>query len=221
VAAAVIDGRTLRLDDGRIVLLDGLAAPAPPASAAALRDIALGRPVVMRPIAAAQDRWGRVIAQVDLAGDTRSLEEALLRRGLTHVAAQTRTSCLAPLLAAEAAARRERLGVWAKSDYVLAAADAEVLARRIGDDVVAEGLVVSARAVRDRVYIDFARRGALGLAVVVRKRSWSLLGIAGEATAALRGKRLRVRGRLEWRGQPLIEASGAEQIERLEPVASR
>ena len=72
----------------------------------------------------------------------------MLELGLGHAAAIGRDACLAPLFAAEAAARAAELGVWRKAGYVLSADDVVALVHRLGEHVVVEGRVVSARALR-------------------------------------------------------------------------
>jgi hypothetical protein len=217
VVMAVGEDGTLRLADGRIVVIAGLALE--PAAIADLAAESQGETVTLRPLKPAEDRWGRLIAEVDLgpAHDSESLAVAMLELGLGHAAAIGRDACLAPLFAAEAAARAAKLGVWRKAGYVLSADDVGALVHHLGEHVVVEGRVVSARALRSRVYVNFAHRRDRGLSVVVRKRDWSRNGV-GQAAGrdALRGRRLRVRGHLEWHGGPLIDLTGEEPMERLD-----
>lgn len=213
VAAVGADG-TLVLADDRVVVIAGLA-PAPGA-ADALAALVRGGVVTLRPLKRASDRWGRLLAEVDLA-DGRSVADILLRRGLGHAAAVGRGDCLAAPLAAEAAARSATLGVWRKPGYVLSASDADALARHLGEYVVVVGRVVSARLFGSRVYVNFAHWRDRGLSVVVRQRDWSRNGVATAAgRAILAGRRLRVRGHLEWHDGPLIELTGEEPLEQLD-----
>src|SRR5213076_2420124 len=97
--AAVPDGETLTLADGREVRLAGILAPRPPLgwpperpwrlaeqAKAALAELASGRRVELRRDGDAEgDRYGRVLAQVYRV-DGLWLQGELLRRGLARVA---------------------------------------------------------------------------------------------------------------------------------------
>src|SRR3954447_1442224 len=115
---AVIDARTLRLDDGRDVSLVGVE-PATPGGAgesrtAALSAIATGRDVTLHGDDDTPDRYGRQPAFVFLAGSQHSVQSELLRRGeaLTFLDIADK-NCVAALAAAERAARDAKLGIWA------------------------------------------------------------------------------------------------------------
>jgi hypothetical protein len=214
---------TLVLADGREVVPAGiaLAADAMPD----LEAIAVGRTVLLRPLPRPQDRWGRLVAHLDLRAlpgaaaspEDASLEELLLARGLGHAAAMGHDACMTQLIAAEGAARSRRLGVWRKPGYVLSATDVDELGRHLGDHVVVVGRVRSVRSLRSRAYINFAPHRDAGLSVVVRKRAWSRNGIGDAAgDSRLAGRRIRVRGHLGWQGGPLIELTDEEPVERLD-----
>ncbi|HVV95456.1 MAG TPA: thermonuclease family protein [Hyphomicrobiales bacterium] len=215
--ALVVDvgeGGRLTLDDGRVVVIAGLAPEA--GTEDDLAALVVGEHVTLRPLTPATDRWGRLLAEVDLPDGT-SVAAILIGKGLGHAAAVGRSDCLATLLAAEAGARAAALGVWRKPGYVLSAQDAAALAHRVGEHVVVAGRAISARLFGGRVYVNFAHRRDQGLSVVVRRRDWSRNGLAtAAALSALRGRRLRVRGHLEWHGGPLIELTGEEPVERLD-----
>ena len=129
----VVDGDTVRLDDGRSVRLIGINAPEigrkgrtsePYAEAARQRLQALvaqsdGRVRValgQEP----RDRYGRTLAHLYGAND-RNLEEQLLAEGLGYqVAIAPNVSLVDCLQAAEDRARQARLGVWRQSPVVSA-----------------------------------------------------------------------------------------------------
>jgi hypothetical protein len=207
----------LTLADGRQVVLAGIALDA--AAISALAALATGRMVVLHPLPRPRDRWNRLVAHVALAAPGaggKSLAATLLAHGLGHAAAMGHGACMTQLLADEAVARTAHLGVWRKPGYVLAATDVAALSRHLGEHVVAAGRVISVRVLRTRAYVNFAHRRGGGLSVMVRKRAWSRNGIGAAEDSRLAGRRLRVRGHLEWRGGPLIELTDEEPLERLD-----
>lgn len=212
------------LSDGRVVRLVGAVLDGKNAENT-LRALVAGRTLHLTPLDERPDRWGRTLGSVEVSegGAWVSAAEILLARGLGHVAAQSERVCLAPLLAAEAGARRQRLGVWGDPDYVLSAADKSVLLGRLGDHVVAVGRVRSARLSGTRIYLNFSRRWRDGLTVILHQDELAVLGIKDvSALPGLEGQVLRVRGFLDWRyGGPVILHRKEEPIERIGEHRSR
>lgn len=194
---------TIRLSDGRTLKLAGveLAPEGRAALPALVRDRSLTIRLIGRP-----DRWNRRPAHVDL------VEEALIVQGLGHAAAQTDGACLTPLLAAERKASAARAGIWSSSDYVLDAKDGAALTERLGQHILAAGRVESARVHRGRVYLNFARYWKSGLSLIIAENNWPMFA-GGAAPESLAGKRVRARGRLEWRFGPAILAGPDDRIE--------
>jgi hypothetical protein len=210
-----LDGASFDTSDGRIVRLPSFV-PGPDAQGALERLVA-GKPLSLRPLSRPADRWGRLLAHADTGEPSpRSLEAVLLTEGLGHAAAAGRAPCLAPLLAAEATAREDRKGIWSTPAPALVT-DTAGLAARMGEHIVTEGTVVSARALRGRVYLNFARYWRSGLSLVIAERDWPAMA-GGASPESLVGRRIRARGWLEWRGGPAIVANVAEPIE---PVDGR
>jgi hypothetical protein len=199
-------GGTLRLKDGRVLKLAGVELS--DEGRAALPGLVRG-PLTIRPVGK-PDRWNRQAAHID------GLEEKLVLRGLGHAAAQIEGACLGPLLEAEAKARAAQAGIWARRDFVIAATDGAALTARLGRHVVAEGRVISARISRGRVYLNFARYWKTGLSLIIAEKDWPLFA-GGAAAESFVGRRLRARGRLEYRVGPAIIAGPDDRIEVLEP----
>jgi hypothetical protein len=130
------------------------------------------------------------------------------------MAAQAEGACLEPLLAAEETARGNKAGIWANEGYVLAAIDGGALTERLGEHVIAEGAVVTARRDRGRVYLNFARYWKSGLSLIIAEKDWPHFA-RGTALEAIAGKRLRARGRLEYRAGPAIIMGPDDRIEIL------
>jgi endonuclease YncB( thermonuclease family) len=218
VAQTAIDGRTLTLADGREVRLSGLA-PLPDRHEAAARDalgaLLTGRDLALSKPGVSADRYGRIEAQVFVVGEPRPVQQALLAQGQARVDARVGDmGCAAELLAAERIARAAGLGLWAgDANHPLHAENfGEVLAQ-LGRFVLVEGTVLSVRESGGTIYVNFGRRWTEDFTVTVQKRSERVFGDAGLVLKSLAGRSVRVRGTVEERGGPWIEATRPEQIE--------
>jgi endonuclease YncB( thermonuclease family) len=219
---AALDGRTLLLADRREVRLIGVEVPqanergTSTGAKAALETLLAGREVTLkRPGTAERDRHGRLLAFVHAAENAGSAQQALIAGGHARVAARIGDmACAAPLLAAERTARAGRLGLWADPYYVMRRAEnpAEILAEK-GRFALVEGRVLSVRESGGTIYVNFGRRWSEDFTVTVLKRSERAFTDAGLELKKLSGRRVRVRGFIEERGGPWIEASRPEQIE--------
>lgn len=227
--AAVLDGETLRLDDGGEVRLIGALAPRPPdghAARRALADLVDGRSVLLRYADRKRDRYGRalaqvVVAQTDAAGAPGSgiwVQQSLVRAGLARAyALPGNVACLRSLMAAEAEARAANAGHWGIGAFtVRQAADVAILGRRTGLFEIVEGEVHRAARTRDLTYINFGsdwRRdftAAIATGQVDRAK-------ALERIKALAGRKIRVRGWIERRNGPMIVLGALDEIEVLAP----
>src|SRR5262249_52855722 len=222
--AAVVDGRTLTLDDGREVRLAAIevAPPNEPAGAAAkaaLQALVAGQPIELRGAGPAPetDRYGRLFAQVYVTRDNgpRWVEAELIEHGNARVSARVgERACAAALLARERAARAANLGLWADPYYVIRPADdAAAVAAERGRFAIVEGKVLSVRESGATIYVNFGRRWTQDFTVTIAKRNESVFANAGLEPKRLQGRRVRVRGWIEQRGGPWVEATRPEQIE--------
>ena len=138
----------------------------------------------------------------------------MLARGYARVAADVgHAACAAELLSRERTARTARLGLWAEPHYLKAAeVGSELLAER-GHFTVVEGKVLSVRESGGTIYMNFGRRWSEALTVTILKRHERIFTGAGLQPKTLENRRLRVRGWVEERNGPRIEATHPEQIE--------
>jgi endonuclease YncB( thermonuclease family) len=221
----VSDGRGLTLDDGREVRLADIEVPTLPQTERAARDVleglVAGRSVTLKQSKPERDRYGRLIAHlfvIDGEGE-RWITHEMIAQGHAQVAARIADrSCLADLLASERSARAAKLGLWASSAYAVRQADrpAEILAQK-GRFALVEGKVLSVRESGGTVYVNFGRRWSEDFTVTILKRNERAFTTAGMEPKKLDGRRVRVRGWIEERGGPWIEATRPEQIEILGP----
>ncbi len=227
---AVVDGRSLMLDDGREIRLAGIEVPLAPRQGAdaaaaavalaardALAELVVGGQVVLRRLGEERDRYGRIEAHVFVArnGTEISVQQAMLDRGHARVAARApERACATDFLARERKARAAKLGLWAHSYYDVRRADApaELLSRR-GEFALVEGKVVSVRESGGTIYVNFGRRWSQDFTVTILKRNERTFVDSGLPPRKLEGRRVLVRGFIEQRGGPWIEATQPEQIE--------
>ena len=232
VVRQVADGRTFTLDDGREVRLAAIEVPSPwvdglpqgsaPAARAkaALEGLISGQTVTLKRYGSpATDRYGRLPAYVFLRAEglERSVQHDMLALGLARVAAHVGDrGCAAELLAREREARAAGRGLWADPDHAMRRADnpAAILGDR-GRFALVEGSVLSVRESGGTIYMNFGRRWSEDFTVTIAKRNERMFSAAGVEPKKLERARVRVRGVIEERGGPWIEASRPEQIEIL------
>jgi endonuclease YncB( thermonuclease family) len=220
-AQGAVDGRTIRLDDGREIRIAGIEVPSATEARAigfgdgrALHDLVAGQDIVLRGPAETSDRYGRLIAWPSVGGE-QALAILLLGQGQARFAAGPGTGpCLRAMLAAERSARAAKLGLWGDPRYESKRAEnpVEVLAAR-GRFALVEGRVLSVRESGGTIYVNFGRRWNEDFTVTILKRNERMFVAAGLAPQSLQARRVRVRGVVEQRGGPWIEAVRPEQIE--------
>ncbi|MBK1838978.1 thermonuclease family protein [Azospirillum sp. YIM B02556] len=233
--AAVLDGDTLELEDGRRVRLAGIEAAKPPrganpadgrvwplaeAATAALADLALGRRVALHGPAPA-DRHGRLLAHL-VREDGVWLQSALLVRGLARV--HTRPDArayAAELLAGEDAARNAGRGLWRSRVYAVRdAGDPDEVSRDRDSFQLVEGVVLAVAKGGGETWLDFGADWRSDVTVHIGRAAMREVTRAGIDPLSFEGRRLRVRGWITLRNGPMIEITHPEQIERLEREAA-
>jgi endonuclease YncB( thermonuclease family) len=209
--SAVIDARTFRMDDGREVRLAGIETVTN--SMSALSALVMGRNVTLRGDTDAPDRYGRQPAWV-FVEQAISVQHHMLSQGDALVSGTLADkACAAELAAAEAAARGARRGIWAGSAAIKNAESPADILSRVGQFTVVEGKVLSVRQAGSVTYINFGRRWTRDFAVTISRRMVAAFEAAGISFKSLENKRIRVRGFIEARGGPRIEALRLGQIE--------
>lgn len=214
--AAVRDGQTLRVADGREIRLAAIEVTE--ASRAALAALAEGRALTLRSAPGGTDRYGRAIVFAYPPGEAQSLQQTLLEQGLARMSARVDDkNCALALLAAERAARAAGRGLWADPNFApLRAENLPRIAAERGQFALVEGKVLSVRESGATIYVNFGRRWTRDFTVTILKRAERTFSSAGLDPKRLEGRRIRVRGWIEQRAGPVIAAVTPEQIEVLD-----
>ena len=220
--AAVRDGRTVMLADGRELRFAAIEVAG--SSRATLRALVGEKRLRLERLGANQDgqeshdRYGRLVAFAFLPDARQSVQRALLEAGAARVSARVGDKpCADTLLAAEREARADRRGLWADPNFAPLRAEnwAKLKAER-GHFALVEGKVLSVRESGATIYVNFGRRWTRDFTVTILKRRRRTFVAAGIEPKKLAGRRIRVRGWVEQRGGPIIEATVPEQIELIE-----
>jgi micrococcal nuclease len=238
---AVLDGETLKLDDGAEVRLVGALSPRAPdnagdskfwepevAAKAALEKLVLGRSIELAYIGRRTDRYGRLLAHafVTLASApdqpwTSSVPDRIWVQahllGLGHARTYTlpsNTGCAAQMLAHEALARDTGAGLWSHAAYQVRDANKpRDLARWRSTFQIVEGTVVRVVQSRGATLLTFGNDGTGDFVVVLKASERRDMPAAMAAVNELAGQRIRVRGWIERRTGPAIEIHHPSQIE--------
>jgi endonuclease YncB( thermonuclease family) len=216
--AAVIDGRSLRLEDGREIRLAGIERGGTDRASgrAALSAIAAGRDVTLHGDDDTPDRYGRQGAFVFVTGSEHSVQSELLRRGEALFSADiTEKNCAAALAAAEGTARDAKLGIWAETTAIKNTESPGDILAEIGHFTIVEGKVLSVRQAGAITYLNFGRNWTQDFAATISRRIIPAFESAGLGPKSFENRRIRVRGVVSSRGGPRIELFRVGQIEVL------
>jgi endonuclease YncB( thermonuclease family) len=214
--ASVRDGRTVLLTDGREVRLAAIEVV--DSSRDALRSLVDGRELQLMRLGSDQDRYGRVVAFVRIGDAQQSIQEMLVAQGQARVAARIGDkACADILLRSERVARAARRGLWADPNFApLRPEHLDRIAAARGQFALVEGKVLSVRESGATIYLNFGRRWTRDFTVTILKRHRREFAVAGIDPKGLEGRPIRIRGWIEQRGGPVIDAVAPEQIERVE-----
>jgi endonuclease YncB( thermonuclease family) len=229
--ARVTDGKTFVLSDGREARLAAIEAPPSAddgneehaavgqAAKAALAALLLNRPVVLKAAGPETDRYGRLVAEVFTGPNEENwVQYEILTKGYALVATGGDiATCVSFLRGVERKARAEMLGLWGDPYYVMKEAQYpdDVMTER-GRFALVGGKVISVRESGGLVYLNFGRRWTEGFTVTIAKRNQHTFVTAGLDPKRLTGRRVEVRGWVEERGGPVIEAVRPDQIDIVE-----
>jgi endonuclease YncB( thermonuclease family) len=231
--ARVLDAETLVLDDGSAVRLIGALAPRardagavagtwPPETNAIkfLSDLVLGKRVKLAFGGRRKDRYGRFLAQVflDDGGKTEWVQGALLAGGHARMYGLSDSfACSHELLAHEAEARRQRLGLWNNGVYrAMAANRPGALLRLRGKYERVIGRVASIGKTKSTTYLNFGTDWHSDFTVKIGKKIIAADPGLARTLEGIANKTIIVRGWIERRNGPLVDVADGSQIEVLD-----
>lgn len=211
---SIPDSRTIGLEDGRLVKLAGIEWVVPADSAkAALVELLLDRTVSLKG-GPSLDRYGRIYAFPFVSGSETPVQYALLERGLAVMGGRIGDkACASALLDQERVARSAGRGFWNSGERRHGANDPKMVLRDQGRFAIVEGRVLSVRESGSVIYVNFGRRWSEDFTVTIAKRNEQTFIKEGLPPKSLSGKDVRVRGFVEERSGPWIEATRPEQFE--------
>jgi micrococcal nuclease len=227
---SVLDGDTLLLDDQSRLRLVGAMRPAPPTpdtaesdwppaavAKEALERFTTGQSVLLASDQRKADRYGQIFAQAFVVGEDGGfwLQGRMVEQGFARAYSfPDNRQCAAELLALEANARQQHLGLWANAAYGLRdASGTRDLLRYTGSYQLVEGTVVTAVANKGRVFLDFGPDWKSDFSAAVDAGARKQFDAAGLDLTTLNGRRVRVRGWIENSNGPQIRVTHPEQIE--------
>jgi len=219
--AAVRDGRTLLLTDGRELRLAGIEVTA--ASRAALQTLVAGHSLRLERLGLEKngperDRYGRLVAFA-FAGDAQqSVQQAMVEHGYARVSVRVGgKACSDAFLSTERKARTARRGLWADPNFApLSAENLTRIQAERGHFALVEGKVLSVHESGATIYVNFGPRWTRDFSVTIRQHMSRIFTAAGVEPKKLEGRRIRVRGWIEQHSGPIIAAEVPEQIEFVE-----
>jgi micrococcal nuclease len=186
----------------------------------ALKALTIGKTIEPSTIGRQRDRYGRMLAQVSLVGsnDAGWLQGLLVARGLARVTPLPGlTPCTHALLKLEQQARATRVGLWANIAYAPKSANRpRDLLRQQHQFVLVEGRVLDVADRKRTIYLNFGTTWRDDFTVEIDGRARSSFSAAGMDPLRLKGRSIRVRGWIEYRGGPMLSVTLPEQIELLD-----
>lgn len=225
----VIDGETVLLDDHQEVRLIGSLAPRSPdlapqaqawppedAAIAALKALVLGHSVSLATAGRAQDRYGRKLAHlfVERDGERVWVQGDLLSSGHARAYGLPGSyACMRELIAHERVARRAGAGLWTNAAYSVRSARAtgDLLRRRNSYEIVA-GRVAKVATTKARTYVNFGPDWRSDFTAGIEQRVLKANPEWAETLAGLEGKRVEVRGWIQYRNGPYIDIEDPSQL---------
>ena len=225
----MIDAETVLLDDQQEVRLIGALAPRSPdlspsaqpwrpeeAATAALRALVLGRSVSLATSGRLTDRYGRRLAHlfVEQGGERVWVQGELLVAGHARAYGLPGSyACMPEMLAHERVARQAGSALWGNAAYAVRPArrTRELMRRRNSYEIVV-GTIAKVAATKARTYINFGADWRGDFTAGIEGRVLRANPEWAKTLASLEGRRVEVRGWIQYRNGPYIDIEDPSQI---------
>ena len=230
--AAIVDGDTLELADGRQVRFVGIQAPKLPLgrpnftawplaeeAKTAVETLLLGREVglAFAPEGLRQDRYGRTLAHL-VTPEGIWVQGRLLQLGLARVYSFPDNRALAAdMLELERAARAAGRGIWSHPFYALRDSEPKALWPLLDSFQIVEGRITEVFTGSRNTYLNFGENWREDVSLQIGADAKRLFVEEGMDLTQLAGRRVRVRGWIGAYNGPLMKVTHPEQLEVLEP----
>lgn len=172
-----------------------------------------------------RDRYGRLLAHLFLERDGKRVwvQGKLLSGGNARAYGLPGSlACMRELLAHENIARVAGTGLWSNAAYAThSATPVWSLMRMRNTYQIVEGRVVSVVPTKGWTYINFDREWHTDFAAGVSAKLLRTKPEWTKALAALEGKKVQVRGWIEYRNGPFIDVLDPSQVKAIEPELRR
>lgn len=228
---AIVDGDTVRLDDGSQVRLVGTQAPKLPLgrknyptwplaeeAKSEISELILGEEVQLRYGGARKDRHGRRLAHLFRTRDNLWVQGEMIARGFARTYSfSDNRGCVRALQDKEAKARSQKRGIWGLDYYKLhAALKTGPLLAKLNTFQLVEGRISDVAEVRGRVFLNFGKNYRDDFTAVISRGDVRRFAKSKIDLMKLKGARVRVRGWIERHNGPSIDVTHPEQIEVLD-----
>ena len=225
----VLDAETVLLDDHQEVRLIGALAPRSPdlspsaqpwrpeeEATAALRALVLGRSISLATSGRLTDRYGRRLAHlfVEQGGERVWVQGELLATGNARAYGLPGSyACMPEMLAHERVARQAGSALWGNAAYAVRSArrTRELMRRRNSYEIVV-GTIAKVAVTKARTYINFGADWRQDFTAGIDGRVLRANPEWAKTLASLEGKRVEVRGWIQFRNGPYIDIEDPSQI---------
>ncbi|WP_420434010.1 thermonuclease family protein [Hyphobacterium sp.] len=166
---------------------------------------------------AGEDRYGHVVADLDLGGQTLAGSLVLSGYALAYSWPETREAAAA-LLELEIEARQYQGGLWGSGVFSIRSPDPNTLALYLETVQIVEARVISVGQTRERTYLNFGFDYRSDFTVSIAQEDVQHFEDAGVELSSLEGRIVRVRGWLQAINGPSISIDHPERIEIITPL---
>ena len=223
------------LDNGSEVVLAGLLLPTaldipaktatwPPEKKAAeiLTRLIVGKSLHFADTNTSRDRYGRRIAHAFLRKNdkTQWIQARLVELGQARVDVEALSlACAETLLKKERTARNQSRGLWRYTSYAARPTSAPWrLLKHRGSYQIVEGTVTEIGERRSRLFINFGTDKQTDFTAGLFGKKAHHARLNGQPLTVLKGRKVRIRGWVSWRGGPFIHIRTLAQIALLQPL---